>query len=76
MSRYKVVEGSQSAHCCFDATVVDTSKPTIINGEPYCPDGVQQYEAVCEAFYEADAALICEALNFYDTQPCKARKNK
>ena len=23
--RYKVVGGSQSAHCCFDATVVDTT---------------------------------------------------
>ncbi len=33
MSRYLVVEGSQSSHCCFGVTVVDTTRPVIIGGE-------------------------------------------
>lgn len=61
--RYKVVEGSQSAHCCFDATVVDTTKPTLIGGKPYCPDGVPRYDSVCECFDEESANLIADALN-------------
>lgn len=59
MSRYKVVKGSQSAHCCFDATVVDTTKPIMISGEHY----KDQYEAVCECFEETDAQTVCDALN-------------
>jgi hypothetical protein len=57
--RYKVVGGSQSWHCCFDFTVVDTTRPVMINGEHYA----NQFEPVCECFYEADADLICRALN-------------
>ena len=52
--RYKVVEGSQSCHCCFDATVVDTTKPTMIG---------PQFESVCECFNEEEANLIAESLN-------------
>lgn len=52
--RYQVVEGSQSAHCCFEATVVDTTKPTGYNG---------QFEQVCECFEVSDARTICDALN-------------
>lgn len=57
--RYKVVEGSQSCHCCFDATVVDTTRPVWINGEQY----QDQFESVCESFEKDDAIRICEALN-------------
>lgn len=57
--RYKVVDGSQSAHCCFVATVVDTSRPVIINGQHY----KGEFEPVCECFDEADAGMICAALN-------------
>jgi len=62
MDRYKVVEGSQSAHCCFDATIVDTTKPTMIGGEHY----KGQYESLCEAFEYDVAVEICKALNEKD----------
>lgn len=57
--RFKVVEGSQTAHCCFEATVVDTNKP-IVHGS-YKPEG--RYEPVCECFSKADADTVCAALN-------------
>lgn len=59
MSRYLVVEGSQSWHCCFDWTVVDTTQPVIIAGDHY----KGQFEAVCECFEQWQASEICEALN-------------
>lgn len=57
--RYQVVLGSESGHCCFDATVVDTRR-----GE----DGAERKEGkspylVCECFYEVDANRICDLLN-------------
>lgn len=59
-NRFKVVEGSQSVHCCFSATVVDTRYPhrtyhgvTIEN----------KYETVCECFDESVAETICNILN-------------
>jgi len=57
--RYKVVSGSQSAHCCFDATVVDTTRPVMIHGEHY--EG--QFEPICECFDTDDAAAIADAMN-------------
>lgn len=48
--RYQVVVGSQSCHCCFEATGVDTSRPN----------------TVCECFSMEDAQLICDALNAKD----------
>jgi hypothetical protein len=59
MDRYKVVKGSQSAHCCFEATVVDTTRPVMIGDEHY----ERQYEPICECFEERDAAVIAGALN-------------
>jgi hypothetical protein len=69
MARYAIYEGSQSAHCCFDATVVDTTKPDIIDGKHYRDgeDGQFHYEAVCECFSKEDAELVCRALNALDT---------
>lgn len=58
-ARYKVVEGSQSAHCCFEATVVDTTKPVMIGGEHY--EG--QFDPICECFDRSDADAICAAMN-------------
>ena len=55
--RYRVIEGSQSAHCCFEYTVVDTAKPS----NDY--EGDVSYEAVCECFEREDADLIAKALN-------------
>lgn len=57
--RYAVVSGSQSAHCCFEATVVDLSKPVIIGGAHY----EEKYESVCECFDGDDADKIAAALN-------------
>lgn len=59
--RYKIVEESQSAHCCFSHTVVDTTRPRTIGDEHYN----NSYEAVCECFEEEDAILVCSALNAY-----------
>jgi len=57
--RFIVVAGSQTAHCCFDATVVDTDKPTMIGGKHYN----NEYEPVCECFEVGDAERIAAALN-------------
>ena len=57
--RFRVVDGSQSAHCCFAATVVDTTQPVMVGGEHYN----EQFESVCECFKEDDAKKIAEALN-------------
>lgn len=65
--RYQIFNGSASAHCCFDATVVDTTKPEIIGGQHYKGrDGQLHYETVCECFSLEDAQLICDALNAAD----------
>ena len=53
-NRYKGVEGSQTAHCCFEFTVVDTRKPKQYN---------EDFEEVCETFERDDADLIASALN-------------
>jgi hypothetical protein len=66
MERYAIYNGSQSCHCCFEATVVDMTKPIIIDGEHYKdngPDGQYHYQAVCECFCLAQAELVCKALN-------------
>jgi plastocyanin domain-containing protein len=75
MARYAIFKGSQSAHCCFCATVVDTTKPDIDAGEHH--QGIDlnfQYEAVCECFSVEDAELVCKALNALDAQQ-QANKN-
>lgn len=52
--RYAVVEGSQTAHCCFEATVVDLHMPTGYMG---------RYDPVCECMEAFQARMICDALN-------------
>lgn len=62
MDRYQVREGSQTAHCCFTHTVVDTAKRTSYNGY----DGkTPHYEVVCECFDQEAAEVIVIALNNY-----------
>ena len=65
--KYKIVEGSQSLHCCFDYTIVDTTKPLLIGGEPY----KDECKSVCETFDKESAELICNALNkvYENTNP-------
>ena len=54
--RYKVIEGSESAHCCFEATVIDTHQPRMIADFQY-------FKTVCECFDVESAELVCKALN-------------
>jgi len=51
--RYKVVEGSESGHCCFEATVVDTQTP----------NPMFYNELVCECFDMERAQKIADTLN-------------
>jgi hypothetical protein len=60
MPRYIVVENSQSAHCCFEATVVDSHTPRA----SYPND--DKYEQICECFSVAEAQKIADALNAVD----------
>lgn len=62
MDRYKVIEESVSAHCCFEATVVDLDKPN------YHRDSGEllSHESVCETFMMIDAYSIAELLNAYN----------
>lgn len=62
--RYRVIEGSQSVHCCFEYTVVDTARPVIHKGVQYR----DYFEAVCECFNRNDADLVCESLNLIHEQ--------
>jgi hypothetical protein len=59
LKRYQVVKGSESAHCCFEATVVDTEKPGA------CGD----HDWVCECFDPARAHAIADAMNMADEAP-------
>jgi hypothetical protein len=56
MKRYMVVVGSQSGHAYFGATVVDTTKPQMINGK-------LEFQSICECFDTLDAEKIALALN-------------
>lgn len=61
-ARYRVVEGSQSCHCCFDATVVDTTRPIMVGGRHFN----NEYKEVCECLDIEDAQTIVDALNAAD----------
>ena len=50
--RYKVLAGSQSGHCCFDYTVVDTLKPHPV----YASQGL--FDAICETLVRRDRVEI------------------
>ena len=67
VKRYIVRNGSKSGHCCFDFTVMDTTKPEIIGGKHYETNGKKQYEAVCECFEQEQAELVAAALNQKET---------
>lgn len=56
--RYQVVAGSESAHCCFEATVIDTNRNSYID-----LSGNQRFESICECFTVDDANKIADALN-------------
>lgn len=54
--RYQIVDESQSAHCCFECTVVDTQRKA-------GPGASGEFVAVCETFDRESADLIAAALN-------------
>jgi hypothetical protein len=56
--RYEVKKGSESGHCCFEATVVDNHKKTR-NGLDWA----------CECFDVSRAHQIADALNVADEAP-------
>jgi hypothetical protein len=60
--RFIVIDGSQTGHCCFSATIVDTTKPTMI-GEKHDKN---QFKPICECFEEEDAKQIAEYLNWLE----------
>jgi hypothetical protein len=53
--RYKVINESVSAHCCFEATVVDT--------QTRCVAYPERGRTLCECFSRADAQRVARALN-------------
>lgn len=53
--RYKIVEGSESGHCCFYYTVVDSSQKEYEHGK--------KFKSVAECFDDEDAKSVCKALN-------------
>lgn len=59
VERYAVVEGSNSAHCCFDASVLDLHAP-VYHSEGYW---LGTYHAVCECLDTEDAERIASVLN-------------
>ena len=62
MQRYQVIAESQSNHCCFSATVIDTAKPNTSIG------AAGEFEIVCECFSLEDANKVADALNASDAK--------
>ena len=58
--RFLVVPGSESAHCCFTASVVDLNAP-VLDGEGEIIDG--RFATICECFSMDAAEQIAAALN-------------
>ena len=57
--RYKVINDSDSAHCCFEASVIDTQTPTI--SSPGIT--IKDYTSICECMDIAQAHFIAKILN-------------
>jgi hypothetical protein len=63
MKRYQVTGKSESAHCCFEASVIDATK------EEFSSERI-----ICECFSPEDAQRICDALNALDEQSQPIKK--
>ena len=63
--RYAVVKESISTHCCFEATVFDTSAPIrdYRNYNGNGPKNAYIENGICETFELQDAITICNSLN-------------
>lgn len=53
--RFVILEDSDSGHCCFEYSILDTEKINEVWSE--------KYESICETFDIESAESICEALN-------------
>ena len=60
--RYIVVEESLSNHCCFEATIVDTSEGRSPN-DPNWKGETYWNKTICECFTKEDAYFIAKQLN-------------
>jgi len=69
--RYVIYKGSSTGHCCFEATVMDSTKPTIIDGERREDSGGKRYWPVCECLDMEDALRVAEALNAMEDVPSR-----
>lgn len=58
--RYRVTEESETGHCCFEASVLDTSAP-----DPRRDGSIikESFDVVCECFTVEAAQKIAAALN-------------
>lgn len=63
--RYIIIEGSQSGHCCFDFTVIDTESGFKIYPQ-HGGERIVWNSPICETFNRKDAELVCDALNAVD----------
>ena len=60
--RFIIIDKSDSGHCCFECSIVDTS----FGKENYSTkENVYWKKSICETLYKEDAVLICDALNNY-----------
>jgi len=62
--RFIVKDGSNSGHCCFEYSVIDTYRKPF----KYDDGGISEPYAVCECFYKQEAEEICRALNSIETK--------
>ena len=57
-TRYIIIEGSFSQHCCFGYTIIDTAA-----GKEDYGDYKPWKRSMCETFEKEEAEIICNALN-------------
>ena len=67
--RFKVVYESPTAHCCFEAAVIDTERPNP-------PGYASPHYVVCECFDDWHAEKIAEAMNEVYSPPPDEPKEK
>jgi len=58
--RYTVEKGSSTAHCCFEASVLDTDTPV---RNLYDGSIVREATCICECFEVEQAERIAKLLN-------------
>lgn len=64
--RYKIIEGSETGHCCFESTIVDTHRFNEVPEGSLASKLPPKPVIVAEVFNLSDAELIVDALNESD----------